>query len=128
MVPYPWFICLLVRSRASVYSERRVTGRGNFQFVRFEDVGTAEDSGRMLHLTDLREILRYVPRFREKVFVIAMDGVVVDDENFTNLLLDIALLGSLRIAVVLVHGAGHQIQRLAENMGQAPSNIDGTGV
>ena len=30
----------------------------------------------MLRLTDLREILRYVPHFRDKVFVIA-----VDDQN-----------------------------------------------
>jgi amino-acid N-acetyltransferase len=82
----------------------------------------------MLRLTDLREILRYVPRFRDKVFVIAIDGAIVEDDNFNNLLLDIALLGSLRIHVVLVHGAGQQIQRLAEQTGQTPSNVDGTGV
>src|ERR1051326_7088400 len=82
----------------------------------------------MLNLTDLREILRYVPQFRERVFVIALDGAVVEDENFPNLLLDIALLRSLRIEVALVHGAGHQIRRLAEQTGQTPSNIDGTGV
>jgi amino-acid N-acetyltransferase len=82
----------------------------------------------MLHLTDLREILRYVPQFRDRVFVIALDGAVVEDENFSNLLLDIALLRSLRIGVALVHGAGHQIKRLAEQTGQTPSNIDGTGV
>src|SRR6266446_2755272 len=82
----------------------------------------------MLRLTDLREILRYVPRFRDRVFVIAIDGAVVEDDNFANLLLDIALLRSLRIGVALVHGAGHQIRRLAEQAGQAPSNIDGTGV
>src|SRR5205809_8102661 len=82
----------------------------------------------MLRLTDLREILRYVPRFRDKVFVIALDGAVVEDENFANLLLDIALLRSLRIGVVLVHGAGHQVRRLAEQTWQKPSNIDGTGI
>jgi amino-acid N-acetyltransferase len=82
----------------------------------------------MLHLTDLREILRYVPAFRDRVFVIALDGAVVEDENFRNLLLDIALLRSLRIGVALVHGAGHQIRRLAERTGQTPSNVDGTGV
>jgi amino-acid N-acetyltransferase len=82
----------------------------------------------MLHLTDLREILRYVPRFRDRVFVIAVDGAVVEDENFRNLLLDIALLRSLRIGVVLVHGAAHQIRRLAEQTGQTPSNLDGSGV
>jgi amino-acid N-acetyltransferase len=82
----------------------------------------------MLRLADLREILRYVPQYRDKLFVIALDGAVVEDDNFRNLLLDIALLRSLRIEVVLVHGAGHQIRRLAELTGQAPSNIDGTGV
>src|SRR5690349_17341611 len=82
----------------------------------------------MLHLTDLREILRYVPRFRDRVFVIAADGAVVEDDNFSNLLLDIALLRSLRIGVALVHGAGHQVRRLAEQTGITPSNIDGTGI
>src|SRR5262249_41588381 len=82
----------------------------------------------MLRLTDLREILRYVPQFRDRAFVIAVDGAIVEDENFGNLLLDIALLRSLRIAVALVHGAGHQIRRLAEQTGQVPSNVDGTGV
>ena len=82
----------------------------------------------MLHLTDLREILRYVPRFRDRVFVIALDGAVVEHENFRNLLLDIALLRSLRIGVALVHGAAHQIRRLAEATGMTPTNLDGTGV
>jgi amino-acid N-acetyltransferase len=82
----------------------------------------------MMHLTDLRGILRYVPQFRDKTFVIALDGAVVEDDNFANLLLDIALLRSLRIGVALVHGAGHQIRRLAELTGQTPSNTDGTGV
>jgi amino-acid N-acetyltransferase len=82
----------------------------------------------MLRLADLREILRYVPQYRDRVFVIAVDGAVVEDVNFRNLLLDVALLRSLRIGVVLVHGAGHQVSRLAAETGVAPSNFDGTGV
>lgn len=82
----------------------------------------------MQHLTDLREILRYVPRFRDKVFVIALDGAVVESDNFRNLLLDVAVLRSLRIGVVLVHGASLQLRRLAEQAGITPSNLDGTGV
>src|SRR5436190_13189588 len=87
-----------------------------------------EPDSRPLRLTDLREILRYVPRFRDKVFVIALDGAVIEDDNFGNLLLDITLLRSLRIGVALVHGAGHQIGRLAGQTGQTASNLDGTGV
>ena len=79
-------------------------------------------------LIDLREILRYVPQYRDKVFVIAFDGAIIQHDNFRNLLLDLALLRSLNIRVVLVHGAGHQIRILAEQTGKSPSNIDGTGV
>src|SRR5438477_489231 len=81
-----------------------------------------------MRLPDLRQILHYVPQHRDKVFVIAMDGAVVEDENFRNLLLDIALLRSLRIGVALVHGAGLQVRRLAEQSGLVPSNTDGGGV
>jgi len=79
-------------------------------------------------LSDLREILRYVPRFRDRTFVIAIDGAVVEDDNFRNVLLDLALLRSLRVGVVLVHGAAHQLSRLATQMGQTPSNIEGSGI
>lgn len=79
-------------------------------------------------LTHFREILRYVPRFRDRVFVIAIDGAVVEDENFPNLLLDIALLRSLSIRVVLVHGAAHQVQRYAGLLKMTPSDVAGTGI
>ena len=82
----------------------------------------------MLRLTDLREILRYVPRFRDRVFVIALDGAVVEDDNFPNLLLDIALLRSLSIRVALVHGAARQVERFAGIAGVNPSDLDGTGI
>src|SRR3954454_3013527 len=77
-------------------------------------------------LVNLREILRYVPQYRDKVFVIAFDGAVVEHDNFRNLLLDLALLRSLRIGVTLVHGAAHQIHKLAEQTKVTPSNLDGT--
>src|SRR5690242_10072093 len=82
----------------------------------------------MLRLADLREILHYVPQYRERLFVIALDGAVVEADNFRNLLLDIALLRSLRIGVCLVHGAAHQVRRLAQLTGVTPSNLDGAGV
>ncbi len=79
-------------------------------------------------LTHFREILRYVPRFRDRVFVIAVDGAVVEDDNFPNLLLDIALLRSLSIRVALVHGAAHQIKRYAQLIHITPSDLVGTGI
>jgi amino-acid N-acetyltransferase len=82
----------------------------------------------MLRLADLREILHYVPQYRDKLFVIAVDGAIVEDPNHRNLLLDIALLRSLRVRVALVHGASHQVRQLAQERGITPSNTDGTGV
>ncbi|MGA1238110.1 MAG: amino-acid N-acetyltransferase [Limisphaerales bacterium] len=78
--------------------------------------------------TDLRGILQYVPRFREKVFVIAIDGGIVTHENFPNILIDIAVLRSLSIRVVLVHGASAQIRDMATAEGITPSDLDGAGV
>jgi amino-acid N-acetyltransferase len=78
--------------------------------------------------TDLRGILRYIPRFREKVFVLAIDGAIVTGENFANLLLDIAVLRSLNIRVVIVHGASAQIKSLGEQQGVQPSDLLGAGV
>jgi amino-acid N-acetyltransferase len=79
-------------------------------------------------LTDLRGILQYIPRFRDKVFVISIDGAIVTDENFANILLDVAVLRSLSIRVVLVHGASAQIKALADQQQVVPSNLDGSGV
>jgi amino-acid N-acetyltransferase len=78
--------------------------------------------------TDLRGILQYIPRFREKTFVLAIDGAIVVDENFANILLDVAVLRSLNIRVVIVHGASAQIKSLGEQQGVTPSNIDGAGI
>jgi amino-acid N-acetyltransferase len=79
-------------------------------------------------LTDLREILQYIPQFREKTFILAVDGGIVTEENFANILLDLAVLRSLNIRVVVVHGAAEQIKVLAEKRGVPASNLDGTGV
>jgi amino-acid N-acetyltransferase len=78
--------------------------------------------------TDLRGILQYIPQFREKTFILAIDGAIVTDENFATLLLDVAVLRSLNIRVVLVHGASAQIKALAEEQKIQPSNLDGSGV
>lgn len=77
---------------------------------------------------DLRGILRYVPRFREKVFVVAVDGAIVEEENFGNIVMDIAVLWSLNIRTVLVHGAAAQIQALGQAGASEPSDLEGSGV
>ena len=64
--------------------------------------------------TDLRGILKYVPMFRDHIFVIALDGSVIAHENFQNVLLDIAVLRSLNIQLVLVYGIGQQLKAIAQ--------------
>ncbi len=78
--------------------------------------------------TDLRGILRYIPHYREKTFILAIDGAIVTDENFANILLDVAVLRSLSIRVVIVHGAAAQIEQLGAEHGVVPSDLDGSGV
>jgi amino-acid N-acetyltransferase len=82
----------------------------------------------IVKLTDLRGILQYVPQFRDKTFVLAIDGGIVTDDNFATLLLDLAVLWSLNIRVVLVHGAAEQIKALAAEQQVEASDFDGTGI
>ena len=82
---------------------------------------------RAMKPTDLRGILRYVPMFRDHVFVIAVDGSIVSHENFANIVTDIAVLRSLSIKVVLVHGIGQQLVGLAGEHNIALSDIQGEG-
>ena len=89
--------------------------------------GSEPEPGVNVKLTDLRGILQYIPQFREKTFILAVDGGIVAEENFANILLDVAVLRSLNIRVVLVHGAAEQIKILAGKQGVHASNLDGTG-
>ncbi len=78
--------------------------------------------------TDLRGILKYVPRFKDQIFILALDGAIVADENFGNLLVDIAVLRSLGIKVVLVHGISRQIQELSTMRSIPITDAYGSGV
>jgi amino-acid N-acetyltransferase len=81
-----------------------------------------------MKVSDLRGILQYVPRFRERIFVVSLDGEIVASPNFANILLDLAVLRSLSIKVILVHGASMQITQLAADRGVTITNADGTGI
>ncbi|HYY31920.1 MAG TPA: amino-acid N-acetyltransferase [Chthoniobacterales bacterium] len=81
-----------------------------------------------MKLPELRGILQYVTGFRDKIFVVAIDGEILGSENFSNILLDVAVLRSLNIKVVLVHGAGYQIEQAAKEQRIQVSNSDGAGL
>ncbi|MBK1879385.1 amino-acid N-acetyltransferase [Pelagicoccus mobilis] len=87
----------------------------------------ASDSEQTIKPTDLRGILNYVPRFLGQTFVVSLDGSIIESDNLPNLLLDIAVLRSLQINVVIVHGIGKQLADLSTLRGITPSNTDGSG-
>lgn len=66
--------------------------------------------------------------FRDHTFVVALDGSIVGHENFQNLVTDIAVLRSLNINVVLVHGIGKQLRDAAARRRVKLSDVYGEGV
>lgn len=86
---------------------------GSTQFMIL--MNNSVNSDQSIKPTDLRGILKYVPMFQNQIFVLAIDGSLVAHENFQNVLLDIAVLRSLNIKVVLVHGIGHQLKTLSND-------------
>ena len=62
-------------------------------------------------VTWFRSAAPYIRNFSGQTFVIAFDGDVIEEGNFTELTHDINLLVSVGVKVVLVHGARPQIER-----------------
>lgn len=63
-----------------------------------------------------RQSSPYINAHRGKTFVLMLPGSAMEDENFSNIIHDIALLNSLGVRLVLVHGARPQIDaRLSQN-------------
>ncbi|KGY12500.1 N-acetylglutamate synthase [Vibrio tubiashii] len=61
-----------------------------------------------------RQSAPYVNAHRDKTMVIMLGGEAVADSNFSNIISDLALLHSLGVKIVLVHGARPQINNLLE--------------
>lgn len=76
--------------------------------------------------SDLRGILEYVPLYQNQTFVISMDGSVIACDNFSDVITDIAVLRSLGINVVVVHGIGAQMRRERDLHPDEISDTDGT--
>lgn len=65
----------------------------------------------------LRETSPYINLHRGKIFVLALSGSSVRHANFTNIVHDIALLHSLGVRLVVVHGARPQVDDLMAERG-----------
>lgn len=74
-----------------------------------------EKNNNIEFVNSFRNSAGYINAFRGRTFVIAFGGEMLADEQFAPLVHDIALLNSLGIKLVLVHGARPQIEsRLKE--------------
>ncbi|MFT5466860.1 MAG: amino-acid N-acetyltransferase [Verrucomicrobiales bacterium] len=80
-----------------------------------------------MKLNDVRTTLKYVPQFQGRTFVLSLDGGVLASGNFSNFLIDLAILRSLGVRVVLVFGATPQVRGLAAERGCAASDWIGFG-
>ncbi|MGS2718974.1 amino-acid N-acetyltransferase [Paraglaciecola aestuariivivens] len=59
----------------------------------------------------IRNSAPYVNAHRGKTFVLMLGGEAIENDNFANIIHDIALLNSLGVRLVLVHGARPQIDQ-----------------
>ena len=71
----------------------------------------------------LRAAAPYVHAHNGRVFVIAFSGEVAERADFDKFIYDVALLHSLGVKVVLVHGARPQIDRRLAAAGAAPTFV-----
>lgn len=71
-----------------------------------------------------RDSSPYIHRHRNSTFVISFGGEAVQSDFFTNLVHDFALLNSLGIRLVLVHGIRPQINQRLESLDITPQYVD----
>ena len=70
-------------------------------------------------IDSFRHSAPYIHAHRGRTFVLAFGGEAVADEQFSDLVHDIALLHSLGIRLVLVHGARPQIEKRLKAIGSS---------
>ena len=70
----------------------------------------------------------YINAHRGKTFVLLLEGEAIEHENFSNIIQDIALLNSLGVKLVLVHGARPQIENRLQRAGIKTNFHKGTRI
>jgi len=63
------------------------------------------NSNQQFFINSFRHSAPYIHAHRDRTFVLVFGGEAVDDPDFSGLVHDIALMHSLGIRLVLVHGA-----------------------
>jgi acetylglutamate kinase len=77
----------------------------------------------------LRNAAQYLRRFRNRPFVVKLGGEILDDPALRRLVCEqLALLWSLSIPLVIVHGGGAGLDKLCADMGLATRKVAGRRV
>ena len=80
-------------------------------------------------IAGLKGALRYVRAYRDHVFVVKLGGDVLSDAHNLDMVAgQLALLSSLSIRMVVVHGGGPQASAVARRLGQEPQMVSGRRV
>jgi amino-acid N-acetyltransferase len=79
-----------------------------------DDIVTTPGRG---HIRWFRNTAPYINAHRGKTFVLMLGGEVAQHENFPNIIHDIALLNSLGVRLVLIHGSRSQIDQRLQRAG-----------
>jgi acetylglutamate kinase len=80
-------------------------------------------------VTGLKGALRYVRAYRDQIFVIKLGGEVLSEPDILDGVAgQLALLSSLGIRVVVVHGGGPQATALSRRLGLEPRMVNGRRV
>ena len=77
------------------------------------------------HIRWLRNTAPYINAHRGKTFVLMLGGAVAQHENFPHIIHDIALLNSLGVRLVLIHGSRSQIDARLQRAGLDSAFHDG---
>ncbi len=77
------------------------------------------------HVEWFRNSAPYIHAHRGKTVVVLFGGEAVENDCFHNLINDIALLGSLGVRLVLVHGARPQIERQLKTLDISTEFVNG---
>ena len=91
-----------------------------------ENLNTPFSDRDSVRVSVLSEALPYIQRFANKTIVIKYGGSAMVDKTLQNAVLrDIALLSSVGVQIVVVHGGGPEINQWLERLGIKPVFLDG---
>ena len=76
----------------------------------------------------IRQVFGYVDQFKDRIFVIRIDGEIIMDPLFPVLVRDLALLHRVGIRTILVPGAHTRIDQILSKYGLAWDTVDGVRV